>query len=35
MNKAKKQMDGQNDAAKLVEIRKTRKELLETLNGME
>lgn len=35
MNKAKKQMDGQNDAAKMVEIRKTRKELLETLNGME
>ena len=35
MNKAKKQMDGTNDAAKLVEIRKTRKELLETLNGME
>lgn len=35
MNKAKKQMDGQNDAAKLMEIRKTRKELLETLNGME
>ena len=35
MNKVKKQMDGQNDAAKLVEIRKTRKELLETLNGME
>lgn len=35
MNKAKKQMDGQNDAAKLVEIRKTRKELLKTLNGME
>lgn len=35
MNKAKTQMDGQNDAAKLVEIRKTRKELLEKLNGME
>lgn len=35
MNKAKKQMDGQNDAAKLMEIRKIRKELLETLNGME
>ena len=35
MNKAKKQMDGQNDAAKMVEIRKTRKELIETLNGME
>lgn len=35
MNKAKKQMDGQNDAAKLVEIRNTRKELLNTLNGME
>lgn len=35
MNKAKKQMDGQNAGAKLVEIRKTRKELLETLNGME
>lgn len=35
MNKAKKQMDGTNDAAKLVEIRKTRKELLKTLNGME
>lgn len=35
MNKAKKQMDGQNDAAKMVEIRKTRKELLKTLNGME
>lgn len=35
MNKSKKQMDGQNDAAKLVEIRNTRKELLETLNGME
>lgn len=35
MNKAKKQMDGQNDAVKLMEIRKTRKELLETLNGME
>ena len=35
MNKAKKQMDGTNDAAKMVEIRKTRKELLETLNGME
>ncbi len=35
MNKAKKQMDGTNDAAKLVEIRKIRKELLKTLNGME
>ena len=35
MNKAKKQMDGANDAAKLVEIRNTRKELLEKLNGME
>ena len=35
MNKAKKQMDGTNDAAKLVEIRNTRKKLLETLNGME
>lgn len=35
MNKAKKQMDGQNDAAKMVEIRKIRKELLKTLNGME
>lgn len=35
MNKAKKQMDCQNDAAKLVEIRNTRKELLKTLNGME
>ena len=35
MNKAKKQMDGQNDAAKLVEIRNTRKELLKKLNGME
>lgn len=35
MNKAKKQMDGQNDAAKLVEIRNTRKKLLNTLNGME
>lgn len=35
MNKAKKQMDGTNDAAKLVEIRNTRKELLNTLNGME
>lgn len=35
MNNAKKQMDGQNDAAKLVEIRNTRKELLNTLNGME
>ena len=35
MNKAKKQMDGTNDAAKMVEIRKTRKELLEKLNGME
>ena len=35
MNKAKKQMDGQNDVAKMVEIRKTRKELIETLNGME
>lgn len=35
MNKAKKQMDGTNDAAKLVEIRNTRKELLEKQNGME
>lgn len=35
MNKAKKQMDGTNDAAKLVEIRNTRKVLLKTLNGME
>lgn len=35
MNKAKKQMDGTNGAAKMVEIRKTRKELLITLNGME
>lgn len=35
INKAKKQMDGTNDAAKLVEIRNTRKELLKTLNGME
>jgi site-specific DNA-cytosine methylase len=35
MNKAKKQMDGSNGAAKMVEIRKTRKELLNTLNGME
>lgn len=35
MNKAKKQMDGTNDAAKLVEIRNTRKELLKALNGME
>lgn len=35
MNKAKKQMDGTNDAAILVEIRNTRKELLKTLNGME
>lgn len=35
MNKAKKQMDGTNDAAKLVEIRNIRKELLEKLNGME
>lgn len=35
MNKAKKQMDGSNGAAKMVEIRKTRKELLKTLNGME
>ncbi len=35
MNKAKKEMDGKNDAAKLVEIRTTRKKLLETLNGME
>lgn len=35
MNKAKKQMDGTNGAAKIVEIRKTRKELLKTLNGME
>lgn len=35
MNKAKKLMDGTNDAAKLVEIRNTRKELLKELNGME
>ena len=35
MNKAKKQMDGTNGAAKMVEIRQTRKELLNTLNGME
>lgn len=35
MNKAKKQMDGTNDTAKLVEIRNTKKELLKTLNGME
>lgn len=35
MNKAKKQIDGKNDAAKLVEIRNTRKELLKELNGME
>lgn len=35
MNKAKKQMDGTNGAAKMAEIRKTRKELLNTLNGME
>ena len=35
MNKSKKQMDGTNDAAKLVEIRNTRKELLKKLNGME
>lgn len=35
MNKAKKQMDGTNDAAKMVEIRNTRKELLKKLNGME
>ena len=35
MNKAKKQMAGTNDAAKLVEIRNTRKELFKTLNGME
>lgn len=35
MNKAKKQMDGTNGAAKMVEIRKIRKELLEKLNGME
>ena len=35
MNKAKKQMDGTNGEAKMVEIRKTRKELLEKLNGME
>ena len=35
MNKAKKQMDGSNSTAKMVEIRKTRKELLNTLNGME
>lgn len=35
MNKAKKQMDGSNSTAKMMEIRKTRKELLNTLNGME
>ena len=35
MNKAKNQMDGANDAAKLVEIRNARKELLKKLNGME
>lgn len=35
MNKDKKQMDGTNGAAKMAEIRKTRKELLNTLNGME
>ena len=35
MNKAKKQMDGTNGAAKMAEIRKTRKELLNTLNGMD
>ena len=35
MNKAKKQMDGTNGAAKMMEIRKTRKELLDKLNGME
>ena len=35
MNKAKKQMDGTNGGAKMTEIRKTRKELLNTLNGME
>lgn len=35
MNKAKKQMDGTNDAVKLVEIRETRKKLFNTLNGME
>lgn len=35
MNKSKKQMDGSNSATKMVEIRKTRKELLNTLNGME
>lgn len=35
MNKAKKQMDGTNGEAKMAEIRKTRKELLNTLNGME
>ena len=35
MNKAKKQMDGTNVGAKMAEIRKTRKELLEKLNGME
>lgn len=34
MNKSKKQMDGTNDAAKLVEIRNTRKKLLKKLNGM-
>lgn len=35
MNKAKKQIDDTNAAAKLVEIRNTRKELLKELNGME
>lgn len=35
MNKAKKQMDGTNVGAKMVEIRKTRKELLDKLNEME
>ena len=35
MNKAKKQMDGTNGAAKMMEIRKARKELLDKLNGME
>lgn len=35
MNKAKKQMDGTNAAAKLVEIQNTRKELLKKLNEME
>ena len=35
MNKAKKEMDGRNDAAKLVEIRKTRADLLKALDKME